>query len=65
MKNEMKEKKEYMAPELTVVTFKAERGYASSQLLFFGLGLGQSHAADGQETWVIDNYSGTTGWTND
>ena len=67
MKNEMKEKKEYMAPELTVVTFKAERGYATSSLsaAFFGLGLGQSHAADGQETWQIDNYSGTEGWIND
>jgi hypothetical protein len=28
----METKKEYMAPELTVVTVKAERGYAASNL---------------------------------
>ena len=57
-----KEKKEYMAPEVTVVTVKAECGYLASG--FFGLGQGQEHADDGQETWQVDNYSGT-GWTND
>ena len=28
----MKDKKKYIAPELTVVTFKVERGYAQSAL---------------------------------
>ena len=61
-----KEKKEYMAPELTVVTFKAERGYAESG--FFGLLLPHctepTPGGDGQEVWEIDTYSGA-GWTND
>ena len=54
-------KKEYIAPEVTVVTVKAECGYLASG--FFGLGLGQEHADDGQETWQVDNYSGV-GWTD-
>ncbi len=60
-----KEKNEYMAPELTVVTFKAERGYAESET-FFGLLLSfiDPTPTNGQEIWEIDNYSGS-GWTND
>ncbi len=61
MKNE---KKEYLAPLLTVVSFKAERGYAESEPPFYGLGLGVENIHDGQEVWLVDNYSGS-GWTDD
>ena len=51
----METKKEYIAPELTVVTFKTERGYAASSLnilqfasALFGLQSGN------METWSID-----------
>ena len=33
----METKKEYIAPELTVVTFKTERGYAASNLAALSL----------------------------
>ncbi len=57
MKNE---KKEYIAPELTVVTIKAEHGYAAS-----GLGLNYSFflapGFQSQEMWTNDNtYSGNS-----
>ena len=57
------EKKQYTAPELTVVTFKAERGYAVSDPIFYGVfGLGSSNAGSGgQEEWEEDTYEGT-GW---
>lgn len=57
------EKKQYTAPELTVVTFKTERGYAVSTPVFDGLfGLGASNAGGGgQEVWEEDTYEGT-GW---
>ena len=61
MKNE---KKQYTAPELTVVTFKVERGYAASDPMFNGLlGLiNSSNAGDGgQEEWEEDTYEGD-GW---
>lgn len=58
MKNE---KKEYMVPELTVVTFKAEHGYAVSNPLL-SVGLSMTNAANGQEIWQVDNYTGA-GWT--
>ena len=55
------EKKKYTAPELTVVTFKVERGYAASAI-FDGVGLGSSNAGSGgQEEWEEDTYEGT-GW---
>jgi hypothetical protein len=54
------EKKEYMAPALTVVTFRTEKGYAAS-----GLALSQWIAASidppTQEQWIEDNtYSGSS-----
>lgn len=58
MKNE---KKQYTAPELTVVTFKVEHGYSASDPLFDGmLGLRESsNAGDGgQEVWAVDTYEG-------
>ncbi len=60
MKNE---KKEYMAPEMTVVTFKAERGYAVSNPLL-SMVLGMTDVPDDQEIWQVDNYEGA-GWTNE
>ena len=63
------EKKTYIAPNLTVVTFKPERGYCSSNLnmlVFDGvLGMGQqaSEKGNGQEVWTEENYSGA-GWSD-
>ncbi len=52
-------KKEYQAPQLTVVTMKAERGYAGSVLssLFFW-----------ENSWgseQIEDYNNRSGWTDD
>ena len=60
MKNE---KKEYTAPELTVVTFKTERGYAAS-----GLGLSYTFTEDpvqgrSQESWTNDNSYLGNSWS--
>jgi hypothetical protein len=63
------EKRAYIAPTLTVVTFKSERGYCSSQRsmsIFNGvLGMGQnaSEKGDGQEMWTVESYSGS-GWSD-
>lgn len=61
----MKTKKEYIAPELTVVTFKAELGYANSVLqetlrMLTSL---TGFNAYGQEMWTeeTDNLGGN-GW---
>ena len=47
-------KKQYVTPELTVVTFKAERGYAGSQrflsLMFGETGIAQK--ASISENWL-------------
>ena len=62
MKNK---KKEYLVPEVTVVTFKVERGYAISNALPLGFELefeGDDYRQ--MEAWEEDTYSGT-GWTND
>ena len=60
------EKKTYLAPTLTVVTFKPERGYCVSMLIFDGvLGMGQhaSEKGNGQEVWTEETYSGS-GWSD-
>ena len=57
----METKKEYIAPELTVVTFKTERGYASSNPLaaisllntLIGLNTGN------MEAWSFDENDNT------
>ena len=56
------EKKLYEAPELTVVTFKAERGYAGSDpskalrtILF-------SSAVQSQDTRILDNRGSAESW---
>ena len=58
----MKTKKQYTAPELTVVTFKVEQGYALSSVtkvdLFGGTGIMDQYNAFGQQHWA-DNGSGT------
>ena len=58
----MKDKKEYIAPELTVVTFKTERGYAASadgavKSAFIGL-----LSLSGESSY---NTFGNENWTND
>ena len=63
----MKTKKQYTAPELTVVTFKAEQGYAQSQrsLTSFQINtlLGLSKpVVSSQETWAIDENTFGGGW---
>lgn len=52
----METKKEYIAPELTVVEFKTERGYAASQLdvLQFATQL-FSLSSGNMEAWEVDN----------
>ena len=63
----MKEKKKYIAPELTVVEFKTERGYASSGseltkvLRIFALA-GTLDVSSTQEIWSLDenNTFGST-----
>ena len=51
----MKGKKQYIAPELTVVEFKAERGYASSTLNLKLISAIVGINAFSQEIWTIDN----------
>lgn len=60
-----KDKKKYMVPVVTVVTFKTERGYALS-IPMFALGLDDdwNDSNEGQETWIQESYSGS-GWVND
>ena len=65
------EKKQYIAPMLTVVTFKVERGFALSngfgpQNSFLGLvGLEtdqvQGYNTQGQQNWHESDYFGS-GW---
>lgn len=53
----METKKDYMAPQLTVVTFKAEVGYAGShtmEMLTFW--------DDAQESEQMETYSMVDGW---
>ena len=65
----MESKKQYIAPELTVVEFKVEKGYADSQggeqpfilRLFFG-GSADGYNAQGQEEWDSDNSTFGSSW---
>ena len=65
----MKSNKEYLAPELTVVEFKAEKGYANSpggeqpfiQRLLFG-GNADGYNDQGQEEWSTDNETFGNSW---
>jgi len=52
----METKKQYTAPELTVVTFKVERGYANSQLQAFKILAGALNPGlnSTQETWTSE-----------
>lgn len=52
--NTTAEKKPYEAPQLTVVTFKAERGYASSGLSF---SIGQWIWDDGSNVDGVNDYT--------
>lgn len=55
----MKSKKKYTAPNLTVVTFKAERGYASSGQDFFNMIIpyfsSETMMSSSQESWINDS----------
>ncbi|MBQ8704606.1 MAG: hypothetical protein IJ524_09575 [Bacteroidales bacterium] len=53
----MRDKKEYMAPQLTVVSFKSERGYAGSVDLLFWLAI-QNSSSEQMEAYETGN-----GWT--
>ena len=68
----MKSKKQYIAPELTVVSFRTERGYALSgserglfDLNFLQLDMSDEsysgYNAQGQQTWATadDSYFGS------
>ncbi len=51
------DKKQYMAPQLTVVTFRAERGYASS--IISSVSLWESPEAE-----QMESYNQREGWTS-
>ena len=55
----MNTKKEYKAPELTVVTFKSERGYAGS----INLALFTSLLAGGSDTYQMEEYETGNSWS--
>lgn len=56
--NKTEETKNYLPPQLTVVEFKSERGYASSTLFEeFNLWRSSSQSSDQMET-----YSTGNGW---
>ena len=63
----MSQKKQYIAPELTVVSFKMEKGYAASgeepfiQRLLFG-GSADGYNSQGQEEWSTDNSTFGSSW---
>lgn len=67
----METKKKYIVPQLTVVSFKAERGYAlsnvSSMRLFpdVDLDINSDYNSSNQENWLQDesNIFGST-WGN-
>jgi len=59
------ERKQYEAPELTVVTFRAERGYAESGGLMSSLKFwewGGGLAMSGDEGSHIEVYESGNGW---
>ncbi len=51
-----KKKKLYMTPELTVVAFKAERGYSASRDGFLGLMLESNEGSETLESRNDDNH---------
>ena len=54
-------KKTYAAPQLTVVTVKAERGYAASRGLGLNFDFTLDAGAETQETWSTnDDYLGSS-----
>ena len=55
------EKKQYVAPGLTVVTFKTERGYAASTPLE-SLGLWESGESEQMETYETTNWHESGGF---
>ena len=58
---ENQQKKQYEVPQLTVVTFKTEQGYATSgpNSLGMGSGKGSKSLEDRQDG---GNWGGTDGW---
>ena len=63
----MDTKKEYLAPELTVVSFKTERGYAASNQPLSQLveALSAAFNAYGIQTWEDEiDVSGSSEWSD-
>ena len=63
------EKKKYEAPQLTVVTFKTEQGYATSSLGASGaFGLGDAWSNESSDAWDGSSSSSGNrfggGWTD-
>ena len=65
----MKSKKQYIAPELTVVSFKAERGYALSGGIersifdFHLLDPDDGYNSQSQQNWQEEeSFFGSSGW---
>lgn len=61
-----RKKKSYEAPQLTVATFRAERGYAASGL-FNLFGLGDTYNDRGGDAWSDGASSGSNrfgGWSD-
>lgn len=64
----METKKEYIAPTLTVVTFKTEHGYALSGLrmfqdqMLFEQDYDARYNSQAQENWSEDNSYFGSGW---
>ena len=60
----MKQKKQYIAPELTVVSFKSERGYIASNLSLFHQQdqPNESYNEQSQEKWESGGSLFSGGW---
>lgn len=59
----MKDKKEYTAPELTVVTFKMERGFAASSFSISHIFLGEeAEMMSNQESWETNDNAFGNSW---
>ena len=59
----MKDKKEYIAPRLTVVTFKMERGYATSSLRISQIFLSENaDMMSNQESWETNDNAFGDSW---
>ena len=59
----MKDKKEYIAPVLTVDTFKMERGFAASSFSICHIFLGEdADMTNNQESWETNDNAFGDSW---